>query len=54
MQGSVYVTTRDDLANLTAAILSLKAMPWFPQCVPDIRAFRMESWSDFSELVKQQ
>lgn len=54
VQGSVYVTTRDDLANLTAAILGLKALPWFPQCVRDIRAFRMESWSDFTELVKQQ
>ncbi len=54
VQGSVYVTTRDDLANLTAAILGLKALVWFPKCVRDIRAFRMESWSDFTDLVKQQ
>lgn len=28
-QGSVYLTERDDLANLTAAILALKALPCF-------------------------
>lgn len=54
VQGSVCVTTRDDLANLTAAILALKALAWFPVAVRDIRAFRMESWSDFTALVKQQ
>jgi virulence-associated protein VapD len=54
VQGSMYVTTRDDLANLTAAILALKAMAWFPPSVWDIRAFRMESLSDFTALVKQQ
>ena len=54
VQGSVYVTARDDLANLTAAIFGLKALPWFPKCVRDIRAFRMEHWSDFTSLVKQQ
>ncbi len=54
VQGSVYVTTRDDLANLTEAIFALKAMPWFPVCVRDIRAFRMENWSDFTDLVKRQ
>ncbi len=54
IQGSVYVTERDDLANLTAAITSLKALPWFPQSVRDIRAFRIELWSDFTEFVKRQ
>ena len=54
IQGSVYAATRDDLANLTAAIFALKALPWFPICVRDIRAFRMENWSDFTELVKRQ
>ena len=54
IQGSVYVTERDDLANLTAAMTSLKALPWFPQSVRDIRAFRIELWSDFTDFVKRQ
>ena len=30
IQGSVYVTNSDDMANLFQAILALKALPWFP------------------------
>ncbi|HEX3953501.1 MAG TPA: virulence factor [Stellaceae bacterium] len=51
-QGSLYTTNRDDLANLFAAILALKALPWFAQSVRDIRAFKVEHWSDFTTLVK--
>ena len=51
-QGSLYTTDKDDLANLFAAILALKALPWFPASVRDIRAFKIEHWSDFTTLVK--
>lgn len=51
-QGSLYVTERDDLANLFAAILALKSLPWFPSSVRDIRAFKVEHWSDFTDLVQ--
>ncbi|MDO6082441.1 virulence factor, partial [Neisseria gonorrhoeae] len=27
-------------------------LPWFPSSVRDIRAFRIEQWSDFTSLVK--
>jgi len=40
------------MANLFAAISSLKALPWLPASVRDIRAFRVEQWSDFTKLVK--
>jgi virulence-associated protein VapD len=40
------------LANLFAALLALKALPWFPASVRDIRAFKIEHWSDFTALVK--
>jgi virulence-associated protein VapD len=30
VQGSVYVSRSDDLANLFSAIMALKALPWFP------------------------
>lgn len=52
IQGSLYVTNRDDLANLFAAIMALKALPWLPASVKDIRAFKVEHWSDFTALVK--
>lgn len=51
-QGSLYTTDNDDMANLFAAILALKALPWFPASVRDIRAFKVEHWSDFTALVK--
>ncbi len=51
-QGSVYLTNDDNMANLFAAILALKNTPWFKQSVRDIRAFKVENWSDFTSLVK--
>lgn len=51
-QGSVYLTDKDDMANLFAAILALKNIPWFKAAVRDIRAFKVENWSDFTNLVK--
>ena len=52
VQGSLYTTPSEDLANLFGAIMALKAMPWLPPSVRDIRAFRVEQWSDFTRLVK--
>ena len=52
IQGSVYVTENDDMANLFAALLALKALAWFPQVVRDIRGFRIENWSDFTPILK--
>ena len=52
VQGSLYVSDDENLANLFLAIQSLKAQPWFPDSVRDIRAFRVEQWSDFSGFIK--
>ncbi len=52
VQGSVYLTDRDDLANLFAAILAVKALPWFPASARHLRAFKVEHWSDFTPLMK--
>ena len=52
IQGSVYVTENDDMANLFAALLALKALPWLPLSVRDIRGFRIENWSDFTPIVR--
>ena len=52
-QGSVYLTDKDDMANLFAAINALKKTPWFKHSVRDIRAFKVENWSDFTQIVKE-
>lgn len=52
VQGSLYLTKNDDLANLFAAIMALKGLTWFPSSVRDIRAFKVEHWSDFTRFVK--
>ncbi|KQT08641.1 virulence factor [Methylobacterium sp. Leaf399] len=52
IQGSLYVSSDEDLAVLFSAITALKALPWFPRSVRDIRAFRIEQWSDFTTLVQ--
>jgi virulence-associated protein VapD len=52
VQGSLYVTDNEDMAILFLAIQALKSKPWFPPSVRDIRAFRIEQWSDFTNLVK--
>ena len=51
-QGSLYTSEGENLAVLFAAIADLKALPWFAATVRDIRAFRVEQWSDFTTLVK--
>ncbi|HEX4140028.1 MAG TPA: virulence factor [Candidatus Methylacidiphilales bacterium] len=53
VQGSVYVTDSESMANLVSALLALRALPWFPPTVRDIRAFRIEQWSDFTPLMKE-
>jgi virulence-associated protein VapD len=54
VQGSLYVTDSEDMANLFRAIQSLRARAWFPKSVRDIRAFRVEQWSDFTTVVKEE
>lgn len=52
VQGSLYVTDNEDMANLFLAFQSLRSRSWFPKSVRDIRAFRIEQWSDFTAVVK--
>lgn len=52
IQGSVYVSENNDMANLFAALLALKALPWFARVVRDIRGFRIENWSDFTPIIQ--
>jgi virulence-associated protein VapD len=53
-QGSLYVT-KDDINPITIlnkAINKLASIDWFKKSVRDIRAFKVEDWSDITELVK--
>ncbi len=51
-QGSVYLSEHEDLAKLFGAMQALRAMGWFPHAVRDVRAFRVEQWSDFTPTMK--
>ena len=52
VQGSLYITRDEDMANLFRAIMELRNRAWFRKSVRDIRAFRIEQWSDFTGVVK--
>jgi len=52
VQGSVFLNESEDLANLLLAMNALKALPWFSKVVRDIRAFRVEQWSEFTGFMK--
>jgi virulence-associated protein VapD len=52
VQGSLYVTENEDMANLFLVMQALRSLPWFPLSVRDIRAFRIEQWSDFTSVIK--
>lgn len=52
VQGSLYVSDNEDMAVLFLAMQALRDRPWFPKSVRDIRAFRIEQWSDFTAVVK--
>ena len=54
IQGSVYLSKSSNLAELSSAMEALKAMPWFPLCVRDIRGFRVENWSDFTPFMRRK
>lgn len=51
IQGSVYVSQDDSLVAVTLAMNALKALAWLPASVTDIRAFKVEHWSDFTNFV---
>jgi virulence-associated protein VapD len=52
VQGSVYLTKNDDLANMFDAVNALKSFKWFRHCARDVRGFRVENWSNFTKSIK--
>ena len=52
IQGSTYLTQSEDLGNLFRAIEALKKIEWFRKSVRDIRGYKVENWSNFTDFVK--
>jgi virulence-associated protein VapD len=52
IQGSTYLTHGDDLANVIRAIIELSKIEWFRNSVRDIRGYKVENWSNFTDIVK--
>ena len=53
-QGSLYLTDGDnELVAVFDAIERLKSIDWFRASVRDIRAFKVESWSDFTSRFQE-
>ena len=54
VQGSTYMTRDNNLGSLVKAVMDLSAIDWFKKSVRDIRGYKVEDWSDFTNLVKGQ
>ncbi len=54
-QGSLYMATTDKntLTEVYKAITKLRGISWFKNSVRDIRAFKVEDWSDFTDIIKE-
>ncbi len=52
VQGSTYLCETDDLTSLVKTVMQLSKIDWFKKSVRDIRGFKVDSWSDFTDLVK--
>ena len=52
VQGSTYLSTADDLSAIVKTVMELSKIDWFKKSVRGIRGFKVESWSDFTALVK--
>lgn len=53
-QGSLYILKGEEnnLTSVYKIINKLSSIKWFSDAVRDIRAFKVEDWSDFTEIVK--
>ena len=52
-QGSTYMTGNSDLTSVVRAVMALKQIDWFCKSVRDIRGYKVEDWSDFTNLFKE-
>ncbi len=56
-QGSLYLNENagvNPLRSVYAAIDALKGIDWFCRAVRDLRVFKVEDWSDFTEEFEKR
>ena len=46
------MTMNEDLTALVKTVMELSKIEWFKKSVRDLRGFKVESWSNFTDLVK--
>lgn len=53
-QGSLYISIneKDTLTNVYKAINKLSNIKWFKNSVRDIRSFKVEDYSNFTDIIK--
>lgn len=54
VQGSTYLTETDDLTALVKVVMELSKIDWFKKSIRDLRGFKVESWSNFTDLVRNE
>ena len=54
IQGSTYIIKGGDMSNLFSVMMKLKQIGWFRQSVRDIRGYKIEDWSNFTQLIKEE
>ena len=52
IQGSTYLSKSHDLNKIINIINALKQIDWFCKSVRDIRGYKVEDWSNFTEQFK--
>lgn len=52
IQGSTYLSDSDDMGNVVKSIMDLSKIGWFKKSVRDIRGYKVENWSDFTDIIK--
>ena len=54
IQARLYISNNEnDLTNVYKVINRLRKIDWFKKSVRDVRAFRVEDWSNFTEFIKE-
>ena len=53
IQGSVYMSRNDELANMYRAVEALKALPWIAGSIRELRVLRADFGSDFTDVLRE-
>lgn len=46
------MTRTNDLSALVKAVMLLSKIDWFKKSVRDIRGYKVDDWSNFTDIVK--